>query len=263
MSKYTGQYTPAEAASYATSVLLKMVTEYTRVDMSEMEKDPTELMELAKKSEWYLKYRGGPPREIGESRESDASTRATRGSTVGVRRRRRRRHSAIRREKERTLDGASRHGTGAISCASLAYASGAETISYASLGVRTETKTEGGNDGALFTISEEPEEEEWHIQFDGVGATRPGSGESQKAPKRLVGDPDHEPPQRTMAEEQEDRRRHRQEQERWNHIWMKRAREKDWYQVKTPLEAYRHSGFKGEIASDPRRTAEYVESVVQ
>ena len=83
VSKYTGQYTSAEAESYATSALLKTVTEYARVDMSEMEKAPTELMELAKKSEWYSKYRGGPPREFGEPRESDASARAAKGSTVG------------------------------------------------------------------------------------------------------------------------------------------------------------------------------------
>ena len=44
---------------------------------------------------------------------------------------------------------------------------------------------------------------------------------------------------------------------------MKRARERDWGHVNTPLEAYRYSGFKGEITSDPRKDPEYVESVVQ
>ena len=66
-----------------------------------------------------------------------------------------------------------------------------------------------------------------------------------------------------MAEEQEDRRRHREEQGRWNQTWMRRAKDRDWDQVRAPLEAYRYSGFKGEITSDPRRTPEYVESVVQ
>ena len=128
------------------------------------------------------------------------------------------------------------------------------TISYASLGICKEGETNKGTDIALPVDPDEPEEEEWHIRLDGVAATQPGTGESREAPKAVIGDPDREPPQRTMAEEQEDRRRHREEQDRWNQIWMKRARERDWDQVRTPLEAYRYSGFKGEITEDPRRT---------
>ena len=116
---------------------------------------------------------------------------------------------------------------------------GSERSRTLSFGIDAESGSERGSYTALPSIPEDTEEEEWYIQFDGIAATRPGSGESQDAPKMLVGDPDHEPPQRTMAEEQEDRRQHRREQERWDQIWMKRAREKDWYQVQAPLEAYR------------------------
>ena len=37
VSKFTGQYTEAEAESYAVSALLQTVTQYTRVDIPEME----------------------------------------------------------------------------------------------------------------------------------------------------------------------------------------------------------------------------------
>ena len=73
-------------------------------------------------------------------------------------------------------------------------------ISYASLGLCSKEETQRGSDGALTSIPEETDEEEWHIQLDGVGATRPGTGEVQEAPKPMVGDPDVAPPQRTMAE---------------------------------------------------------------
>ena len=78
VSKFTGQYTEAEAESYAVSALLQTVTQYTRVDIPEMEKGPTELMKLAQESDWYQKYRGAPPREIGEVAVPEGSTRATR-----------------------------------------------------------------------------------------------------------------------------------------------------------------------------------------
>ena len=110
VSKFTGQYTAAEAASYATCALLQTVTEYTRVDISEMEKDPTELVELAQESQWYQKYRGGPPREIGEPVGPDTSTRATRGSASGSRR-----HRLGRRRKAGMWAATSRDGPGAIS----------------------------------------------------------------------------------------------------------------------------------------------------
>eukprot|EP00959_Pyramimonas_sp_CCMP1952_P097026 2028145-Pyramimonas_sp.AAC.1 len=65
-----------------------------------------------------------------------------------------------------------------------------------------------------------------------------------------------------MKEEQEYRRRHKAEQAKWDQIWMKRATEKGWDQIRTPLEAYRYSGFKEEVTSDPRRTPEYVKQIL-
>ena len=250
LSKYTAQYTAAEAAAYATSLHLRVADRYTRLDVAEMEKDPTELMVLAQRSEWYAKYRGGPPREVGGPRESDTSTRATKGSAIPDRGRRN-----PRRRKRRSAG--QRGGLPAYSAIVCPTKEG--TISYASLGLCSNEGAGQGSYGALDPVQEEPEEEEWDIQLDGVGATHPGTGEVREAPKPLVGDPDVVPPQRTMAEEQEDRRRHREEQSRWNQIWMKRAKDRDWDQVRAPLEAYRYSGFKGEITSDPRRTPEYVE----
>ena len=255
LSKYTAQYTAAEAASYATSLHLRVASRYTRVDVAEMEKDPTELVVLAQRSGWYAKYRGGPPREIGAPSESDTSTQATKGSATpdGGRRR-------PRRRKRRS---AGQQGTEPAYSA-IAYPTKEGTISYASLGLCSDRRAEQGSYSALVPVQEDPEpEEEWDIQLDGVGATHSGTGEFREAPKPMVGDPDVVPPQRTMAEEQEDRRRHRVEQDRWNQIWMKRAKDRDWDQVRAPLEAYRYSGFRGEITSDPRRTPEYVESVVQ
>ena len=107
------------------------------------------------------------------------------------------------------------------------------------------------------------EDEEWHVTPNGLGANRPGTDESQPAPKMLVGDPDHEPPQRTMAEEQEDRRVHRQEQNRWDQLWMERARNRNWEGVQSPIEAYRYSGFKTEITKDPRREESYIRQVME
>ena len=69
------------------------------------------------------------------------------------------------------------------------------TISYASLGICKEGETKQGSDIALPVDPSEPEEEEWHIQLDGVAATHSGTGELREAPKPMIGDPDREPPQ--------------------------------------------------------------------
>ena len=74
---------------------------------------------------------------------------------------------------------------------------------------------------------------------------------------------DEGPPQKSMAEEQEDRRKHKEEQKRWDAIWMERAERKDWNQVKVPLEAYRYSGLTEEITADPRQEEAYVRQTME
>ena len=108
--------------------------------------------------------------------------------------------------------------------------------------------------GILETIPEDSEEdpeeydEGWTIDPTGLAAARTSTGETRSTTQPWTedggGEPGAEPRQRTMAEEQEDRRKHREEQKKWDQIWMRRASEKDWDQVRTPLEAYRYSGFK-------------------
>ena len=121
-----------------------------------------------------------------------------------------------------------------------------------------------GSDGTLEPASESSENgENWHVRPDGLGATRPSGGPQQEAPKYLIGDPDQEPPQKTMAEEQEDRRLHQLERAKWDKYWMELAREGDWCQIKTPMAAYRFSGFKDEITVDPRLNEKYVQDVMK
>ena len=119
MSKFTGRYTSAEAASYAASTLLGTVTRYDRVALSEMEKDPTELMKLAWESEWYREYRGGPPREIGKPSGTRTSTRAEKWSAYGTRRRGCPRIAAGHRVKSGGQDALQTDEAGVVSYASL------------------------------------------------------------------------------------------------------------------------------------------------
>ena len=143
MSKFTGRYTSAEAASYAASTLLGTATRYDRVALSEMEKDPTELMRLAWKSEWYREYRGGPPREIGKPSGSRTSTRAEKGSAYGTRRRGRSRVAAGCRVESGSQDALPTDKAG--------------VVSYASLGI---TETLEAEAPSLKMLENDPEEEE-------------------------------------------------------------------------------------------------------
>ena len=69
-------------------------------------------------------------------------------------------------------------------------------------------------------------------------------------------------PQKTSAEEQEERKKHRAETAAWLDLWMQRAKDKDRGQVWIRMEAHRYSGC-GEIKEDLGRTPECAKHVLE
>ena len=107
-----------------------------------------------------------------------------------------------------------------------------------------------------------PDTDPWYISADGLAAARLGDGAQVSAPDWGTEAEEPEPPLKSLEEEAEERRRHREEQRKWDTIWMDRAHRRDWSYPEVPLEAYRHSGSVEEVTADPRKEAKYIEEVL-
>ena len=106
-----------------------------------------------------------------------------------------------------------------------------------------------------------PDTDPWYISADGLAAARLGDGAQVSAPDWGTEAEEPEPPLKSLEEEAEERRRHREEQRKWDTIWMDRAERRDWSYPEVPLEAYRHSGTTEEVTADPRKETKYIEEV--
>ena len=108
-----------------------------------------------------------------------------------------------------------------------------------------------------------PDTDPWYISADGLAAARLGDGAQAPASEWTPDAEESEPPLKSLQQEAEERRQHREEQRKWDAIWMDRAGRRDWNYPEVPLEAYRHSGTTDEITADPRKETWYIQEVLK
>ena len=255
LSKFTARYTDEEAASYAACVS-RAVDERLERSPRKMETD-AQLRKLAMRSRWHRELQGKPPREVGV----DVTDQGPDGST------------------NRAWSSKATRGSPSSSAGDRLGPIAGGDVPSSSAGTRPESTEEGGEPqpdveddsphrkiGLLELAAEKggdfEDEQPWHICADGLGAAQLRGGTGQIPAPGWSHPEEKELPQRSLAEEQEDRRLHKEEQKKWNKIWMDWARARDWSYPEVPVEAYRFSGATEDFTEDPCKKSEYIADVL-